>query len=167
MPETRTVIEIAVGVLIFLASYFYHLHEMEQQKQAIEGAYAVELVKAYQKKANTESKLNATLTKANKDKDEKLAATNVRYNNLLKRLQDRPSRSTAVAPTSSVGSSCTGAELYREDGELLAGEASRAEKVRIERDFYYDAYERARKALAGQKPDVGRDGEIQDTKSVP
>jgi len=161
------VIEIVVGVSIFLASYFYHLSEMRQQKKVIEGAYSAELVKAYQKKANTESQLNATLTKANKDKDEKLAAADVRYNDLLKRLQNRPSRSTAVASASSANSSCTGAELYREDGQFLAGEASRAETVRIERDFYYDAYERARQSLAGQEPDVGRDGPVQDTKSVP
>lgn len=167
MPQTRTIIEIVVGVSIFLASYFYHLNEMHQQKKVIEGAYSEQLVKAYQKKADTESKLNNDLTTANKQKDEKLADADARYNLLLKRLQDRPSRSTAVASATSVASSCTGAELYREDGQFLAGEASRAEQVRIERDYYYDAYERARKYLAGQEPDVGRDGTVQDTKSVP
>ena len=150
-----------------MASYFYHLNEMHQQKKIIEGAYSEQLVKAYQKKADTESKLNSDLTKANKEKDEKLADANARYSDLLKRLQNRPSRSTAVATTASAGSSCTGAELYREDGQFLAGEAARAEQVRIQRDYYYDAYERARKSLAGQEPDAGRDGTVQDTKPVP
>ena len=167
MPQTRTIIEIVVGLAIFLGSYFYHLNEMHQQKKIIEGAYSEQLVKAYQKKADTESKLNSDLTKANKEKDEKLADANARYSDLLKRLQNRPSRSTAVATTASAGSSCTGAELYREDGQFLAGEAARAEQVRIQRDYYYDAYERARKSLAGQEPDAGRDGTVQDTKPVP
>ncbi|WP_155638768.1 hypothetical protein [Burkholderia territorii] len=167
MPQTRTIIEVVVGVSILVASYFYHLNEMHQQKKIIEGAYTEQIVKAYQKKADTELKLNNDLIKANKEKDEKLADVNARYNDLLKRLQNRPSRSTAVAATASAGSSCTGAELYREDGQFLAREAARAEQVRIQRDYYYDAYERARDYFARQGFNVGRDGTVQDTKSVP
>lgn len=65
----------------------------------------------------------------------------------VKRLSNRPSRSTDSPSNPTDTSSCTGRELYREDGEFLTREAHRAEKVRMERDFYYERYEDVRKQL--------------------
>lgn len=60
-------------------------------------------------------------------------------------LRNRPSRSGPE--TTETRKTCTGAELYREDGLFLAREAARAERITKERDFYYEQYERARAAL--------------------
>lgn len=68
-----------------------------------------------------------------------------RLNRLLKDRPSRPSNPSTLPPTS--GSSCTGRELYRTDGEFLTGEAARAERIMEERNFYYEQYEQARKKI--------------------
>ena len=67
---------------------------------------------------------------------------------LIRSLQQRPKResaknTSAVSPLSCPSS--TGAELYKEDGEFLAGEAARAAVIAKERDYYYQQYEQVRK----------------------
>ena len=60
---------------------------------------------------------------------------------------ERPARGARVpAPASpgSAASGCTGAELYRSDGEFLVRESARADAIRIELQACYAAYERAR-----------------------
>ena len=69
---------------------------------------------------------------------------------LIRSLQQRPKRESAknTNPISSISCpSSTGAELYKEDGEFLAGEAARAEQALIDRDFYYQQYMNAYKEL--------------------
>ena len=80
-----------------------------------------------------------------KKKDEKIKSISSKLNITLNELQQRTSRSSSntSSTTPSSGKTCTGAELYREDGEFLAREAARADKILEERDYYYSEYERA------------------------
>ena len=71
--------------------------------------------------------------------------------NALSKLRKRPARPTDRPITPTVGKTCTGAELYKEDGEFLTGAAFRAERLIVDRDFYYNEYENARQALEGLK----------------
>lgn len=87
-------------------------------------------------------KQNTTALRAKQNEINKLASS---VKSLRNELLNRPSRSDPVTP--GAGQTCTGRELYREDGEFLIGEASAAERVRIERDFYYERYEEARQQL--------------------
>lgn len=87
-------------------------------------------------------KQNTTALRAKQNEINKLASS---VKSLRNELLNRPSRSDPVTP--SLGQTCTGRELYREDGEFLIGEASAAERIRIERDYYYDRYEEARQQL--------------------
>ena len=62
---------------------------------------------------------------------------------LIRSLQQRPKRESAKSTSAVSPLSCpssTGAELYKEDGEFLAGEAARAEQALVDRDFYYQQY---------------------------
>jgi hypothetical protein len=59
-------------------------------------------------------------------------------------LQQRAKRPGIPSNNPDSGSTCTAAQLYREDAEFLTGEAARAESVLIERDYYYDRYESIR-----------------------
>ena len=62
---------------------------------------------------------------------------------LIRSLQQRPKRESAKSTSTISPLSCpssTGAELYKEDGEFLAGEAARAEQALVDRDFYYQQY---------------------------
>lgn len=52
---------------------------------------------------------------------------------LTRSLRDRPERPASGVPTSAAsGMACTGAQLYRADGEFLAGEAARANETRLQ-----------------------------------
>lgn len=82
-----------------------------------------------------------------KEKDEKISSLNGRVNALTRSLQQRAKRDSSVNLPPQVGETCTGAQLFREDGEFLAGEAARADQLAIERDFYYEQYEQARKRI--------------------
>jgi len=92
----------------------------------------------------------ALLRKKNHDalgaKENEINKLTARVSSLRSELLKRPSRQNNPLPPSSPAT-CTGRELYREDGEFLAGEASTAERVRIERDYYYGQYEQARQQL--------------------
>jgi hypothetical protein len=96
--------------------------------------------------------LEVTESLSNKNMDALRAKQNeinkltVRIASLNRQLLDRPSREDdSVSPGAS--QACTGGELYREDGEFLVGEASAAERIRLERDYYYERYEEARQQL--------------------
>jgi hypothetical protein len=73
----------------------------------------------------------------------------------LERLRDRPSRPSSAGgglpAASGPGSfgACTGAGLYRDDGEFLARRAAAYQLIRIDRDECRRRYEAAQKAVAG------------------
>lgn len=91
--------------------------------------------------------LRKEVDKQTKDKDAKIKTLNSRIATLTRELQNRPSRSNGPDGTPGSGQACTGLQLSREDSEFLIGEATRAEEVLIERDYYYNAYEEARKKV--------------------
>jgi len=106
-------------------------------------------VEASRQKAEATTKL---LQKgADERKESKYLSLQSINNRLLidnRELQQRASRPTpqdnSIPPV--IGETCTATQLYREDAEFLAGEAARAESVLIERNYYYEQYEAARRA---------------------
>jgi hypothetical protein len=115
--------------------------------------------------------LAAQKVQADKEKQDEVKATAAKYDTLVSSLRNRATRAEASKAGSSAASgvvgSCTGAQLYRDDAEFLAGYAQQAEGVRIERDYYYGQYESARKLLSGQNATGGFDGAVSDPKPVP
>lgn len=95
---------------------------LNQQKAAIAQKEQEMLQKALDERVKYEKKLNSI---------------NSKYVALSNSLRSRPSRESSVAQPAS---SCTGRELYREDGEFLAREAARAQRVLEERNYYYEQY---------------------------
>ena len=98
-----------------------------------------------------EQSLQAQADRLREEKDNEIRNLNARATALSNSLRDRPSRTTTVASTvsSSTGLSCptltcTGAELSREDGEFLAGEAARADEARTLLKQCYDQYNAVR-----------------------
>lgn len=141
--------------LIIVLAGLYGLHRyvvydaVKRSTVQIEQRYekALDQAKAQAKATEDELRLNASwLTKEKDAKIASIAAERDRINGLL---QYRPSRPTTGA-TPGATSSCTGRELFKEDGLFLTGEAARAEALIAERDFYYQAYEDARKKLNGR-----------------
>lgn len=115
-----------------------------------------------------QAQLQLKADQAAKDKQDALKAADVKYAALADSLRKRPTRPSQAGSSATARStgSCTGSELYREDAEFLAGEAARADKVTIERDYYYERYEDARNLLAGTKSVGGQQGTVSDTEFV-
>jgi len=118
-------------------------------KAEVELTYQKSVTAAVEKAVATERILKEQSFKTIEKKDEQLKTIQSRLSNTLSELQYRKKResSTTNSSTSSNTSTCTGAELYREDAEFLAREAARAEGVLKERDYYYSEYENARRAF--------------------
>jgi hypothetical protein len=98
-----------------------------------------------------EQNLQLQADRLREEKDNEIRNLNARATALSNSLRDRPSRTATVASTvsSSTGLSCptltcTGAELSREDGEFLAGEAARADEARTLLKQCYDQYNAVR-----------------------
>lgn len=146
--------KLGAGALLIAALVGWHLFDKQQavsdavaaQKEIQAALVQVEVKKALEV---SNSLLNSALEDVRK-KDEEIKAINSRLDSALSSLQHRPSR-TDNTPTPGARGTCTGAELLREDGEFLAREAARADKILKERNYYYEQYERARKALAAHE----------------
>ncbi len=137
-------------IVAFLAFHFVDKHNAVKASRI---EYTIELNKAVEKEKDKriklEKELNEKHTIALKQKDDKIQSIDAELSVALKRLSNRPTRPISMPSptTTTVVQSCTGRELYKEDGQFLAREAARAEKVIAERDYYYNQYENARKEL--------------------
>jgi hypothetical protein len=151
-----------VALLILIAALTgFHVYDKNTAVKAAIVATTATLNNEYQSKLNKTIKEAATVTdklKTDASKSQELKDAEIKklassLSAATSRLSNRPKRQPApVTPnTPSIVNSCTGAELYREDGEFLTREAYRAESLITERDYYYNQYENARKELEGLK----------------
>lgn len=137
----------AVIITLLSLHTYYKRKAVKTAVNALKIEYKEEKALA-EEKANriTKELLSSAMSAINK-KDEEIKEINSALSSLSDRLRERPSREDSSRDTSPTFS-CTGAELSREDGEFLAREAARADRILKERDYYYERYEEARKALA-------------------
>jgi len=145
-----------LGVLI-ASLWITHLARVKHAVEVTTHTVTTRLNTEYQKKldkavadAIAATKLmQSDADKIKEDKYAKIEANNVQLSADYKRLQLRANRpSPEKLPNTPLGGeTCTARELYREDAEFLTGEAARAESVLIERDYYYERYESARKRI--------------------
>lgn len=138
----------------FLVAFLtFHFVDKHNAVKASRIEYTIELNKAVEKEKEKRTKLEKDLNDkhaiALKQKDDKIKSVDTELNIALERLSKRPSRPERMPSpaTTTVVQACTGRELYKEDGQFLTREAARAEKIIIERDYYYSQYENARKEL--------------------
>ena len=91
----------------------------------------------------------ANADRLRQEKDREIRHLNARAAALAHSLRERPERAVggAVPATAGAGSSgagCTGAELSRPDAEFLAGEAARADELRVALGQCLEQYESLR-----------------------
>ena len=119
--------------------------------------YAETARKALESSRKRERDLQAEADAAEQEKNHALQNLDRVRADLLERLRKRPARPASgavlpeVANAGGTASGCTGAQLYREDGEFLARESARAEAVRISLLACYAAYKRGQ-AVIGLEP---------------
>lgn len=134
-------------VLAAIAAYTWHLYQIDEQVKIAQGDVVEEYVNKAMEQVIETLQLERDVAKESlkierKVNDEKQTII-VKRDALIVSLQQRPKRESAKSSVSEGGVSCsssTGAQLSREDGEFLTGEAARAEQLMAERDYYYGQY---------------------------
>lgn len=169
-----------IGILAAVLAGSYGLHKYFETKavnnavtvttNSIQTVYQKQLIAAQQAAAQATASLNSYKSKADADKTQAVADADARSAATIASLQSRPTRSDLTSSVASAvaraKSSCTGAGLYRDDANFLAGFASDAAKVVIDRDYYYGQYENARRTLAGQGTNAGHSGTVPNSKPI-
>lgn len=156
MSSTENSILIIMVMIGLLGLHYWDRDvAVKQAVQSVKDKYEIEYQdKALKAEEAANTLLNATLS----DERKKHAELNDIINwqsTTIDGLRKRPTRSELNSAVAEARKACTGAELYREDGEFLTGEAARAERIRVERDHLYEQYERARQKLDALKGDAG------------
>jgi hypothetical protein len=116
----------------------------DKEKAEQYAAYA----KAQEEARKKEQELQASADQLRKEKDAEIRNINARATALSNSLQHRQSRSEADSLSSSSGArqtSCSGKELYREDGQFLVRIAGEADELRTALKQCYTQYETLRK----------------------
>lgn len=112
--------------------------------QEVHLSYNVKFKQAENKAKEEKIALLEAQQKERDKKDENIRSLNIKLGDAVRLLNARKGRSEDSREPTIVREACTGKELFREDGEFLIGEAARADQIVIERDYYYEQYERAR-----------------------
>ena len=142
---------LAVGVAGAGGLYQGHKLGKAEVQQAWDKEKAEQLAayaKAQDEARAKEQALQANADKLRKEKDAEIRNINARATALSNSLQQRQTRSEAGSLSSSSGArpaSCSGKELYREDGEFLIGIAREADELRSALKQCYAQYEALRK----------------------
>lgn len=145
---------------ILWATYSTGAKHGAQRVQAQWDAQTIERQQAMkqetERREQAETQLQAEADKRIQEKEIEITRLNANIDRLLDQLRKRPQRPSdagvpQVTGTESNGPGCSGRELYREDGEFLAREAARAEKLRLGLIECRGAYQSAQDTLAGQQ----------------
>ncbi len=136
---------IALAAFLVALWAFHEYDKAQAVNEVVEQAEKAS--KEYKERTERVQKtLDASHRLALKEKDVKITSIERNLRSDIERLRNREVRPNVVTITET-RETCTGTGLYREDAEFLTREAARAEKVRIERDYYWQQYEDARLEL--------------------
>lgn len=140
-----TYIKIGLVAAVLGALTAFHFNAINKAEERINNKWEqAQLINDLDRSSRENAIINNAL-ELEREKNEEISKINLAVNNLRYSLRNRPSRETIVyRDNPGIAQTCTGAELSREDGEFLAGEAARAEVLIKERDFYYKQYEQVR-----------------------
>jgi uncharacterized protein YifE (UPF0438 family) len=138
--------KIIAALIVLGALLGLHYYDKEQALSSIRSEYTLKSKEIITRTERATQALEASTRKSIKDKENELQNVVANRDAALLRLQHRAVRPSVITVTE-VRETCTGRSLFREDAEFLTREASRADKILIERDFYYDKYEEARLKL--------------------
>jgi CRISPR/Cas system-associated endonuclease Cas3-HD len=138
----NTLIKWGVVVLALVCSHYttYYLGKTEAQREVVLAH------KVYEAKLNmSEEQHEQAIAKLNKERDEEITSITVARDNIIRSLQQRSSRTENANNNPTIESSCTGRELYKEDGEFLVRVAREADELRSALKQCYTQYEALRK----------------------
>lgn len=144
-------VKLAIGIVIVAGLVGFHFWDKQtginKAVAEVTASYQAATDRRAREALETQGELLIKAKISEEEKNEQIVKLASSLDIAVKRLSNRPSRPADSAPNPPDSSACTGRELYREDGEFLTREAHRAEKVRMERDFYFERYEYVRTQL--------------------
>lgn len=138
--------KIIASVAVLAALWAFHEYDKAQAVKEIRQEMVIKSKEYAERTERATNALEASLRSETKQKDAKIDSIQRQLADTIKRLRERPVRPNVVTVTE-IREACTGAQLYREDGEFLAREAARAERILEERNFYWQRYEDSRLTL--------------------
>ena len=157
---------IVAFILVIAIGYGVWLYK-DRQYQKLNTEYTQLIEQSEQLALQHSNELAVNKESADKEKDEAIKRNTAAYQSIVNSLRNRQERPSNLPSNSNAPSTCTGAQLYRQDAEFLAREAARADQAIIDRDYYYEQYESVRRTLNPSGSDGGQQGKVPDTKSVP
>jgi len=154
-------------VVLALGLIFWHTTEIKLKVQAAQSAVRLELVQQYNKRAielkdqssKVQTELQITLTKQQKEHNDKIHNLNLRITDLSNSLSDRtkrPSSDGSISDSASNGTytaGCTGQGLYQDDAKFLVWYAGQAEELKEGLAQCYKQYDTVKETLDKFKVD--------------
>lgn len=149
-------LEIAIAALISAACWYgYHLiyergaDHVQRKWDSVERERAEASAKVAADALAITKDLQAKMDQQRGESNAQIKSLNVTLGSAIAGLSNRPSRGDAgsVPGNPTAGAGCTGAGLFKQDGEFLARESARADKLRIDLQACQAAYGAARDAL--------------------
>lgn len=130
-----------VVAILALGLSMTHWKAYTNGKAAIQAAWDADKAQAVIKAREKEQVLQSNADKIREEKNREIRQLNDRVAVLTDSLRKRPER-PKVSETSGAGPrACTGAELYREDGEFLIRLAREADEIRLAYRQCLDQYQ--------------------------
>lgn len=144
-------VKFAIGIVIVAGLVGFHFWDkqtgIDKAVSDVTISYQAAIDRRAREALETQGELMLKAKFSEEEKNEQITKLATDLDVAVKRLSNRPSRPPDSSSNPTDSKACTGRELYREDGEFLTREAYRAEKVRMERDFYFERYEYVRTQL--------------------
>ena len=128
--------------------------EVQQQWDKERAAQEAQFAKDQEAAREKEQLMQAQADRLRQEKDREIKNLNARAIALTSSLQQRADRastvsqSTASSGNGQSGPGCTGAELSRQDAEFLAGEAARADSLRLALQQCQAQYDSVRSSMS-------------------
>ena len=137
----QIVVTLVLALFSALAGYGYgHQHGAA----GVQAKWDTEKAATATAQRTKEAELQAGMDKLRTEKNRETAKLRSTVAALTLSLRNRPERPAGEASEAGADSDgCTGAELYKPDGEFLIGESSRADQIRIALKACQDAYRAA------------------------
>lgn len=129
------------SVLIVVISGIAYFKGYHSGKNAVQTAWDKQVAESTLKSVEIERSMQKRVDAIVEEKNSEIARINRSHASVVARLQHRPERPAEVPASPAASQDCSGAGLYRQDAEFLAGEAARADLYAIELRSCYKAYE--------------------------
>lgn len=152
-PTLRIALYAIVAAVLAVAVYMAYDWAYDRGANAVRAEWQASDKRAADEARAKGDQLARDMHTVSEKKDAQIDALNGALSAALVRLSERAPRPAVPASASAACSGATGAQLYRQDGQFLAGEAARAERLRIELGACQESRRQIYEACGG-KPQV-------------